>query len=164
VSTPQVARALPLWRAFITQMRADDRIGYGQFFSIEEMEDILSAKADSLEFAFGVARIRRALRREGKNFTSRGQGGKGYVIASLETNHVEMGRLQCAALTALREGVILGTTTPVELLSAEARRKHESVLERMANRLALINRRGLPPEARKLALPAPKPQPRKARV
>lgn len=146
--SPKAARILPLWRAFLSEMREADRLKFGEFFTTAELAKSLCCPEESTEFAFAVARIRRALRRDGKNFTARGQQGLGFVIAAPETNHAEMQRLQSVAMTAMREGVILGTNTPIDLLSAEDRRKHEAVLEKMATRMALINRRGLPPAAR----------------
>lgn len=144
--TEQATRVHPLWKNFVSTMKDAGRLHYGAFFTTTEMESALSCKEESVEFAFAVARVRRALRRDGKNFTARGQRGQGFQVAAVETNHAEMQRLQQAAMNAMREGVILGTHTPIELLSSEDRRKHEAVLEKMAVRLALINRRS--PEAR----------------
>jgi hypothetical protein len=137
----QAPRQLPLWRHFITTMNDADALKFGAFFTTSDMEQHLGCKEDTAEFGMSIHRIRRALRRAGKNFTARGQLGEGFVIAPPDTNRCEMQRLQAAAITAMREGVVLGTNTPLELLSAEARRKHEAILEKMAMRLALVNRR-----------------------
>jgi hypothetical protein len=125
-------------------MKAENKLVYGAFFSSSDMEIHLSCKENTAEFAFAISHIRRALRRSGQNFTARGQMGQGYQIAAPGTNHAEVSRLQHVALNAMREGVILGTETPLELLSAEERRKHEAVTEKLATRLALVNRRALP--------------------
>jgi len=143
-TTTQQALVLPLWKSWVSAMREVKRIAYGQFFTTAEMELAMKCKEESLEFRFNLCRIRRLLRREGKNITARGQGKAGYVIAAPETNSTEMLRLQKAALTAMKEGVILGTTTPMSLLTPEDQQRHEAVLEKMAKRLSLVNRRALP--------------------
>lgn len=137
----QVVRQHPLWRDFIVKMKATNELNFGAFFKTEAMVEHLGCAAESVEFAFAIAAIRKALRREGKNFTERGQHGLGYLITPPEFNHKEMDRLQASAISALREGVVLGTNTPIELLDAESRRKHEAVLEKIATRLALVTRR-----------------------
>ena len=142
--SPPDARKLPLWRSFYTDAKDAGRFKYGAFFTVAELELALAAKEDTAEFRFSVSLIRRALRREGKNFTERGQQGSGLLIAPVETNANEIQRLQSAALSAMREGVILGTTTPLELLTAEDRRRHEAIVERLGKRLALISRQSLP--------------------
>lgn len=141
LTTSQVVRQHPLWRDFIVKNKTEGSLVFGSFFKVETMEDHLGCKSDSVEFAFAIAAIRKALRREGKNFTERGQHGLGFLITPPEFNHKEMDRLQASAISALREGVVLGTNTPIELLDAESRRKHEAVLEKMATRLALVTRR-----------------------
>ena len=42
------------------------------------------------------------------------------------------------ALDALKRGVILGTNTRLDTLTAEEKRKHESMLEKLATRLILV--------------------------
>lgn len=137
--SPQEAKRLPLWKSFVEDN--EGTFTFGAFFSKESMEAALGCKSDSMEFAFEVSKVRKALRRKGLNFTSRGNSGEGYSIGMPDTNAAEMKRMQKAAFRAMREGVILGTNTPLDTLSADDRRRHESVLEKMAIRLSLINRR-----------------------
>ncbi len=141
MSTETQVRILPLWKEFVRITREGGKLTYGAAFTTAEMEQALACNRDSLEFQFAVSDIKRALRREGKNWTARGQNGEGFVITQPGRNRVEMERLQKAAITQMKEGVILGGSTPLELLNQEDRAKHEAVMGKMATRLALINRR-----------------------
>jgi hypothetical protein len=148
MSDHEEVKRMPLWRHFVETHHEAGKLEFGSFFSAEQMEAHLGCRYDSLEFAMAIYAIRKALRRlGGKVFTERGQQGKGFIIAPVERNADEMARLQRTAMNSMREGVILGTNTPVELLDAESRRRHEAILERMATRLALLRRRTLPASA-----------------
>jgi cell division protein ZapA (FtsZ GTPase activity inhibitor) len=48
---------------------------------------------------------------------------------------------QSKAIDALKRGVILGTNTRLDLLDEQDRRRHESMLEKIAMRSALVTRR-----------------------
>lgn len=132
-------RKLPLWKSWIEAN--ESRLTYGAQFTSKELTEYLGLTEDSLQFAMSVHYIRKALRRKGMNFTARGQYGSGYTIAQPGTNHAEMKRMANAAASAMREGVILGTSTPLDLLTEDERRIHESLTEKMAIRLALIARK-----------------------
>lgn len=132
-------RKLPLWKSWVEAN--EGRLTYGAQFTSKELTEYLGLTEDSLQFAMSVHHIRKALRRKGMNFTARGQYGSGYTIAQPGTNHAEMKRMANAAASAMREGVILGTSTPLDLLTEDERRIHESLTEKMATRLALIRRR-----------------------
>lgn len=138
---PETVRRLPLWKAWLDDMRELGKLEFGGFFAHHEIASHLSCPVDSLEYAFAMVEIRKALRREGKNLTGRGTGGEGFLITPPEMNAKAMTDLQSKAIRSLREGVILGTTTPLELLDAEAKRKHLAVLEKLATRLALVSSR-----------------------
>jgi len=132
-------RKLPLWKSWVEAN--EGRLIYGAQFASKELTEYLGLAEDSLQFAMSIHHIRKTLRRKGMNFTARGQYGAGYTIAQPGTNHAEMRRMANAAASAMREGVILGTTTPLDLLTEDERRVHESLTEKMATRLALIQRR-----------------------
>lgn len=132
-------RKLPLWKSWVEAN--EGRLTYGAQFTSKELTEYLGLTEDSLQFAMSIHHIRKALRRRGMNFTARGQYGSGYTIAQPGTNHAEMRRMANAAASAMREGVILGTSTPLDLLTEDERRIHESLTEKMATRLALIRRR-----------------------
>jgi hypothetical protein len=51
-----------------------------------------------------------------------------------------MNRYAKAAKRALQRGVVLGTNTPLSVLSDAERKKHESVLEKMMTREVLMRR------------------------
>lgn len=142
-------RRHPLWKAWFTENQG---LSWGAVVRVEALSTYLQLEPDSTAFAFAVHEIRKAFRRAGKNFTAAGMKGTGYMIAQPDTNADEMERMQASALSALREGVILGTNTPIEMLSQEDARRHEAVCERMAKRLALIGRK-----APEIDLQHPKP-------
>ena len=133
------ARKLPLWKSWVEAN--EGRLTYGAQFTSKELTEYLGLTEEDLQFAMSIHHIRKTLRRKGMNFTARGQYGAGYTIAQPGTNHAEMRRMANAAASAMREGVILGTTTPLDLLTEDERRVHESLTEKMATRLALIQRR-----------------------
>jgi len=133
------ARKLPLWKSWLEAN--ESRLTYGAQFTSKELTDYLGMTEQDLQFAMSIHNIRKVLRRKGMNFTARGQYGAGYVIAQPGTNHAEMRRMANVAASAMREGVVLGTSTPLDMLTEEERRIHESLTEKMATRLALISRR-----------------------
>lgn len=137
----QVPRRLPLWKNWLD--RNMDTVTYGSTFDTIELANDLGADVDSVQFAFSINEIRKALRRCGMNLTSRGTGGAQYVVVPPQTNMHEMVRMQRSAINSLREGVILGTSTPLDLLESDDRRRHEAVLEKMATRFALLSRKSL---------------------
>ena len=51
-----------------------------------------------------------------------------------------------AAASAMREGVILGSTTPLEMLTEDERRIHDKLTENMAIRMAMLSRKTKPSE------------------
>ena len=135
-------RRLPLWRDLLDKMIASG-LEENKAWPLKFFTDGLSAPENSVQLAMGVHMIRKALRRSGWVLTSRGQNGIQFVLAPRRRNADEMLRMQNAALTSLREGVILGTSTPLDALSDDERRRHEAVLEKMAKRAALMGRRVL---------------------
>jgi len=132
-------RTLPLWKDWIENV--GESMTYGSHVSSDEMVKALECPEDCIQFAMAIHNIRKWFRRRGMNFTSRGQNGTGYIIGRPATNAQEMKRMASVAASAMREGVILGTTTPLEMLSPDERRLHESLTEKMATRLALISRK-----------------------
>ena len=131
-------RKLPLWRAWLEAN--DARLTYGAAFKTSELEEFFGVKAESWAFIAETIEIRKNLRRRGMNFTERGQNGAGWVIAQPNTNADEVERLNHAAVSALRSSVELASTTPLQLLDADERRRHEAVAEKAAHRLALLGR------------------------
>jgi len=135
------AQRLPLWRNFCERIVAAGLVE-NQTFTTELIARELSAHPASAQFAFAVHEIRRYLRRKGWVLSARGQNGTQYVILPRSRNADEMQRHQKRAITALREGVILGTQTPLDTLNAEDRRRHEAILEKLALKSVLIKRAG----------------------
>jgi hypothetical protein len=138
------ARKLPLWKSWLEAN--ESRLAYGAQFTSKELTEYLGMTEEDLQFAMSIHHIRKALRRKGMNFTARGQYGAGYAIAQPGTNQAEMRRMANVAASAMREGVILGTCTPLDLLTDEERRIHESLTEKMATRLALMRRKLTAPD------------------
>lgn len=136
----QETRRLPLWRDLLDQMLTGE-LKENKTWPLQFFIDGLSAPANSVQLAMGIHEIRRGLRRKGWVLTSRGQDGTQYVLLPRNRNADEMIRMQNLALNSLREGVILGTSTPLDELTDAERMRHESVLEKMAKRAALLGRR-----------------------
>ena len=131
-------RRLPLWKDWIE--RNEHRLAYGLTVTIEEMEAALEEKASSMAFQMAAHNIRVLLRQRGMNFSQRGLRGAGFQILPPNTNADEMEHLNRVALNSLKASVILGTRTNLSLLSDCERKRHESVTEKMAHRLALLGR------------------------
>jgi hypothetical protein len=101
-----------------------------------------------MQFGLGMSAIRRELEKDGYYITGRGQKGNQFVIVPPESNADVMGGYARQALDSLSRGFILGTSTRLDTLSKRDRDRHESLLAKMATRLALLK---LPiREARKL--------------
>lgn len=144
---------LPLWRECVKDML---KIGieHGKIFESEYFEKWLRCSRDDMQFGLQISEVRRALEEEGYYLSGRGQHGKQYIIVPPEINADVMRSYGRKAADALRRGVILGTNTRLDLLAPEDRRRHESILEKMAIKSALIERssaiiKALPEAARK---------------
>ena len=131
-------RRLPLWKDWIE--RNEHRIAHGLTVTMEEMEEALDGIRETHGFNMEVHHIRRELRHRGMNFSQRGLRGAGFQILPPNTNADEMEHLNRVALNSLKASVILGTRTNLSLLSDCERKRHESVTEKMAHRLALLGR------------------------
>ena len=141
---------LPLWKNALDKMR-ESGIGYGVVFDAKFFEDELRAKRDEMQFGLGMSAIRRELEKDGYYITGRGQKGNQFVIVPPESNADVMNGYARQALDSLSRGFILGTGTRLDTLSKRDRDRHESLLAKMATRLALLK---LPVgEARKLLKP-----------
>lgn len=136
----QDVRTLPLWKDLFDKMEAAGLVE-NKTWPISFFVQGIGAAENSAQLSFGLHNIRKALRRLGWTFTSRGHNGQQYWITPRNQNADEMIRMQNLALSSLREGVILGTSTPLDSLSCDERRRHESVLEKMAIRSALMSRK-----------------------
>ena len=131
-------RRLPLWKDWID--RNEHRLAYGLTVTTEEMETALDEKSHTMAFQMAAHSIRVVLRQRGMNFSQRGLRGTGFQILPPNTNADEMEHLNRVALNSLKASVILGTRTNLSLLSDCERKRHESVTEKMAHRLALLGR------------------------
>jgi hypothetical protein len=130
---------LPLWKNVYEQMIAEG-CDYGSTYHAEFFEESLKTLRDTMRFGLDLAKIRRALEHHGMYLTARGQNGNQFVIVPPESNADKLVGYQRAAIDALKRGVILGTNTRLDSLSDEQRRRHESTLEKLATRAALISR------------------------
>lgn len=136
---PEVAERLPLWKNLYEELMAAG-VKHGDTFPTELFEQKLRAKRDSIGFSIAVSDLRRALERHGMHISSRGQMGAQYVIIPAVANCDVMQSYARRAADALKRGVILGTATPLTSLSPDDRRRHESTLEKIAMKAALIQR------------------------
>ena len=131
---------LPLWKNCYEEMLRTG-VDYGTTYSAEFFEERLKTKRDSMTFGLDISKIRAALLSHGFFLSGRGQKGEQFVIVDAAANTAVMENFQAQAIKALRSGVILGTNTRVDVLTAEERRRHESMLEKLAIRSALISRK-----------------------
>ena len=131
---------LPLWKNCYEEMLREG-VDYGATYPAEYFEERLKAKRDSMTFGLDISKIRASLLSHGFFLSGRGQKGEQFVIVDAAANTAVMENFQHQAIKALRSGVILGTNTRVDVLTAEERRRHESMLEKLAIRSALISRK-----------------------
>lgn len=130
---------LPLWRSALDELLANG-VEYGQVIPAEWFEQRLKAVRKSMQFGLAVSEIRRALETKGFYLCGRGQNGAQFVILPPENNSDVMEHYQRMAKDALVRGVILGTNTRLDLLRDEDRRRHETLLEKMAFKSVLLGR------------------------
>lgn len=132
---------LPLWKSCVDDMR-EEGINHGKTYPAEYFEQKLRTQRDSMQFGLALSEIRRELEKDGFYLSGRGQNGNQFLILPPENNRDVMASYQRQALDSLRRGVILGTNTRLDLLPPEDRKKHESLLEKLAIRTALMQRSG----------------------
>lgn len=132
---------LPLWKSCLDDMRQEG-VNHGKTYTAEFFEDKLKCERNSMQFGLALSEIRRELEKDGFYISGRGQSGNQFVILPPENNQDVMAAYQRQALDALRRGVILGTNTRLDLLPSADRKKHESLLEKIAIRTALMQRSG----------------------
>jgi hypothetical protein len=137
--TIQVLR-LPLWKNCLEAMIRDG-VDHGKTYEAEFFENYFKTERTSMAFSLGVSQIRTALLEHGLFLSGRGQKGDQFVILDAASNTRVMENFQHQAAVALRKGVILGTNTRLDVLTDEERRRHESTLERLAIRSALMSRK-----------------------
>ena len=130
---------LPLWRSCAEAMLADG-VDYGKTYSAEYFEQKLRCQRDEMAFGLGVSEIRRALECRGYYLSGRGLKGDSFIILEPNKNIKVLGSYSSYAVDALTRGVILGTNTRLDTLTVEERRRHESVLQKMAMRLTMIKK------------------------
>lgn len=135
---PDVLR-LPLWKNALEDMR-ETGLHHGQVFEAEYFEKQLKCERHEMKFGLAISEIRRELEKDGYYLSGRGQKGNQFVILPPESNADVMAQYQRAAVDALRRGVILGTNTRLDSLTDSDRKRHESMLERIATKAVLIQR------------------------
>lgn len=132
---------LPLWKNALETMRKQG-LDYGATYTAEFFEKELRTTRDTMGFGLAISEIRRELEQDGYYLSGRGQKGDSFVILAPAANQSVMASYGRAAVDALKRGVILGTNTRLDSLSANERRKHEALLEKLAVRLALVKHSG----------------------
>jgi len=128
---------LPLWKSCVEDMLASG-VTYGATYPAEYFEKKLRCERSEMKFGIAVSEIRRALEIHGFYLSGRGLKGDSFIVLEPSSNQDIMKSYSSAAIDALKRGVILGTNTRLDTLSAEERRRHESILEKMATRLMML--------------------------
>jgi hypothetical protein len=131
---------MPEWKSCLDDMRSGD-MDYGKSWPTTFFEVRLKCQRDTMRFGLDMSRIRTKLLEEGYYLSGRGAKGERFEIVPAAANSQVMENLQADAARALAKGVILGTNTRIDLLTDAERRKHESMLEKLAVRAALFSRR-----------------------
>jgi len=132
-------RKLPLWRTCIEEMM-EEGVEYGQVYKAEFFEEKLDATRDTFRYSLDISKIRRELEKEGFYLSGKGQNGTQYIILQPARNMDVMKHYSKVARDSLNRGVILGTSTRLDLLTEGERAKHETVLEKIATRQVLVSR------------------------
>lgn len=130
---------LPLWKNAL-DLLIQNGLSYGLTVPAEWFEEQLRCKRDTMSFGLGVSEIRRGLEAHGYYLTGRGQGGNQFVIVQPEQNIDVMKAYQRAATDALKRGVILGTSTRLDMLPDKERARHVALLERLQVKRVLMAR------------------------
>lgn len=115
-------------------------VHHGSVFTSDFFEKELKTTRDDMKFGLSISEIRRELEKDGFYLSGRGQKGDQFVILPPEANAEVMLGYQRAAVDALARGVILGTNTRLDMLSDSDRRRHESLLQKIATKAVLMNR------------------------
>lgn len=130
---------LPEWKHCLEQMRTAG-LEYGKVFTADFFETHLQMKRDTMAYSLAISEIRKTLEKEGMFLSGHGQKGESCTVLPPEENAKVGVRYAYAASDALRRAHTLLSTTPLETLTADQRTKHEQVSERIAVKLALMNR------------------------
>jgi hypothetical protein len=130
---------LPLWRTCAEAMIANG-VEYGTTYTAEYFEEQLRCKRDEMKFGLGISEIRRVLETKGFYLSGRGLKGDSFIILEPNKNINVLSSYSSTAVDALSRGVILGTNTRLDTLTAEERRKHESALQKIAMRLVMVKK------------------------
>lgn len=130
---------LPLWRACAESMLAEG-VEYGKTYTAEYFEQHLRCTREDMKFSLAISEIRKSLECKGFYLSGRGLKGNSFIILTPESNRDVMSSYSTAAMDALKRGVILGTNTRIDLLNTEERRRHESMLQKLAMRLVMMKK------------------------
>lgn len=139
VATPQTICPLPAWRTLVNKMISDD-ITYEKSFPTQELEIFLNLKRDDPSFAFAMSHIRKVLLAKGMYLTSRGMKGECFIVLPAARNAEVMSAYSRRASDMLTNGIMLGSTTIKDTMTDEEKRRHDSVLEKLAHKAVLLRR------------------------
>lgn len=133
---------LPLWKALLEEIESD--IHYGKVFQVKYFEEKLKCPRDSIMFGVSVSYIRRALEKRGMYLSGRGQKGEQFVVIQPGSNVNIMRMYSAEASDKMRRALMLGSATPMNMLDGQQKQKHETMLEKIAWKVAMLARRTPP--------------------
>lgn len=136
---PEVLR-LPLWKACLDDI-LEEGVSHGQVFKAEFFEEKLRCTRDQMQYGLAISEIRRELEKIGLYLSGRGQNQSQFVVLPPECNADIMLHYQRVAMDSFRRSVILGTATKTDLLTDSEKQRHNAILERLANKVALLSRK-----------------------
>ena len=136
--TENTLQRLPLWRGVVEQMLADG-VAYGMEYDIDWFAEKLRHNVGDMKLSLEITEIRRALMKHGFYLCGRVAKGK-LVLREPLGMHKRTEEFNRECSRSLKWGLILGTKVPLDALPPDARKKHESLLQKMATRAVLFNR------------------------
>lgn len=133
-------RRLPLWKNAVDDL-VSSAVTYGDTVSVEWFEAALSEKRDTLPFELGVSRVRRALEQRGLYLSGEGRKSSGvFTVLPANRNADVVESYGRQMVDVCRRAVALGSATDRKQLTGEEIRVIDAKVQRMATRLALIQR------------------------
>lgn len=138
IRTNQV-RKLPLWKSCLQKME-EEGLHYGTSFTVEWLEEQLSAKFGTIGFMIAIHDLRIELEKRGFAIAGSPKKTGRYAILPAKDNAAVMSRMSRKGKRYFVRTVLLGSNTDMSELTPEEKKRHQSVLERARLRVALIDR------------------------
>lgn len=137
---PEQPERLPLWRNVAQYIEENHKPG-DMIEASWLLQRLRHTSVTDMRFGLDVSNIRRYLEAAGMYLSGTGFKGEKFALLLPKENHRVMQAYGRAAVDKMHRAVTLGNNTDRATLTAEESVRHESLLSKMAARLALIGRR-----------------------